>query len=109
VAIENDTGREISLIRYHVVNESKRALKRVCLKMVFFDSFGQPVGGETFYEKVSLTRHRRAEFITPLKHYAADGERIAVILSAVETDSDTWRSPSDTKQLLHEMRKYSLL
>ncbi len=29
VAIENDTGREISLIRYQVVNGSKRALKRL--------------------------------------------------------------------------------
>lgn len=109
VAIENDTGREISLIRYQVVNESKRALKRVCLKMLFFDSFGQPVGSEMFFEKVSLTRHRRAEFITPLKHYAADGGRIAVTLSAVETDSDTWRSQSDTKQLLDEMKKNSPL
>jgi hypothetical protein len=108
VAIENDTGREISLIRYQVVNESKRALKRVFLKMVFFDSFGQPVGGETFSEEVSLKRHRRAEFITPLKHYAPNGERIAVTLSAVETDSDTWRSQSDTKQLLEEMKKNSL-
>jgi hypothetical protein len=73
--------------------------------MLFFDSFGQPVGGEMFFEKVSLTRHRRAEFITPLKHYAADGGRIAVTLSVVETDSDTWRSQSDTKQLLDEMKR----
>jgi hypothetical protein len=99
VAIQNDTGREISLIHYQVLNETKGSLKRVLLKIVFFDPFGNPIGGEVFSEQMNLKGHRHAEFLTPLKHYAGEAvARVAIAISAVETDKDTWKddSPSNS-------------
>jgi hypothetical protein len=106
VSIQNDSGRGISLIHYQVSNETKRSLRRVVLKVIFFDSHGNPVGGDMFTEQMSLKRHRHAEFLTPLKHYAGeDIGRVAVVLSAVETDKDTWKDDSPSKQLLDEMKE----
>jgi hypothetical protein len=106
VAIQNDTGREISLIHYQVLNETNRSLKRVSLRVVFFDPFGKLVGGEVFCEHMNLKGHHHAEFLTPLRHYA--GERIgtvAVAISEIEADKDTWKDNSPFKQLLDEMKQ----
>lgn len=101
VVILNDDGRGISLIRYRVLNETSRNLRRVFLKLVFFDRFGKPLGGEVFSEQMDLKGHRHAEFLTPLKHYAGDGvAKVAVIVSQVETNKDTWKDTSTTKQIL---------
>lgn len=106
VAIQNDTGREISLIQYQVLNETKRSLKRVFLKVVFFDPFGEAVGGEVFAEQMNLKGHRHAEFLTPLKHYAGAGvARVGITISAVETDKETWKDKSPSEQLLDQMKR----
>jgi hypothetical protein len=105
VVIQNDTGREISLIRYQVLNETNRSLRRVSLKVLFVDPFGKPIGGEVFSEHMKLKRHGHADFLTPLKHYARDGVRVAVTVSEVETDKDTWKNDSRFRQLLDEMKR----
>lgn len=94
VAIQNDTGREISLIQ------------RVFLKVVFFDPFGEAVGGEVFAEQMNLKGHGHAEFLTPLKHYAGAGvARVGITISAVETDKETWKDKSPSEQLLDQMKR----
>jgi hypothetical protein len=106
IAIQNDTGREISLIHYQVVNETKRSVKRVFLRVEFFDPWGKPVGGEGFAEQMSLKGHHHAEFLTPLKHYAGAGvARVAIAISAVQTDKDTWKDDSTSRKLLDEMKQ----
>jgi hypothetical protein len=106
VAIQNDSGREISLMHYQVLNETKRSLKGVLLKVIFFDPFGEPVGGEVFAERMNLKGHCHAEFLTPLKHYAGAGvARVGIAISAVETDKETWKNDSSSKQLLDQMKE----
>lgn len=106
VVIQNDTGREISLIHYQVRNETRRSLKRVFLKVVFFDPLGKPLGGETFAEQMNLKGHRYTEFLTPLKYYAGVGvASVGITISAVETDKDTWKDNSTSKQLLDQMKE----
>ena len=103
VAIQNDTGREISLIHYKILNRTKRRLNSVMLKLVFFDSWGKPLGGEAFSEQMVLRGSRHAEFVTPIKQYVGPGvARVVIVLSAVETDKDTWRDDSASKPLLEE-------
>ena len=67
VAIENDNGRQISLIRYRVENQTERTIKGVGVKLVFFDPMHKPIGGETFFEHMKLKRRGQLEFLTPLK------------------------------------------
>ena len=54
VAIENDGGRQVSLIHYRIRNETKHTVKSVSLKIVVFDQWRKPVGGEAFSEHMSL-------------------------------------------------------
>jgi hypothetical protein len=106
VAIQNDTGREISLIRYQVLNETGRSVRRLSLKLIFFDPFDKAIGGEVFSEQMDLKGHGHAEFLTPLKHYAGEGvARVAVAISEVETDKGTWKDDTPSQQLLDEMKQ----
>jgi len=49
VAIENDNGRQVSLIHYRMVNQTEHIVKSVSLKIVVFDRWRKPVGGEEFF------------------------------------------------------------
>lgn len=104
VAIENDSGRQISLIRYRVENQTERTIKGVGVKLVFFDRMHKPIGGETFFEHMKLKRRGQLEFLTPLKNYAASGGTVAIAISMVNTDKETWQS-LDPKQVLEEMKQ----
>jgi hypothetical protein len=104
VRIENDSGRQMSLIHYRIRNETTHTVKSVFLKIVVFDQWHKPVGGEMFSEHMSLKGHQQAEFLTPLRNYAADGGRVLVFVSAIKTDEDTWHNTSDLKDFLQEMK-----
>jgi hypothetical protein len=104
VGIENDNGRQVSLIRYRIMNETKHTVKSVSLKIVVFDQWRKPVGGEQFSEHMSLKDHHQAEFLTPLRNYAADGGRVLIFVSAIETDKNIWHNKSDLKDFLQEMK-----
>jgi hypothetical protein len=104
VAIENDSGRQVSFIHYRIRNETKHTVESVSLKIAVFDQWRKPVGGEVFSEHMSLKGHHQAEFLTPLRNYAADGGRVLVFVSAIRTDKDTWHNTSDVKDYLQEMK-----
>jgi hypothetical protein len=104
VAIENDNGRQVSLIHYRMVNQTEHIVKSVSLKIVVFDRWRKPVGGEEFSEHMSLKGHQQAEFLTPLRNYAADGGRVLVFVSAIKTDKDTWHNTSDLMDFVQEMK-----
>jgi hypothetical protein len=104
VGIENDGGRQISLMRYRVENQTDRTIKGVSVRMVFFDAMHKPLGGEIFFEHMNLKGHRQLEFVTPLRNYAAQGGTVAIAISIVKTDKDTWQS-LDPKQVLEEMKQ----
>jgi hypothetical protein len=104
VGIENDDGRQVSLIHYRIMNETKHTIKSVSFKIVVFDLWGKPVGGEGFSEQMSLKGHHHSEFLTPLRNYAADGGRVLIFVSAIETDKDIWHNKSDLKNFLQEMK-----
>jgi hypothetical protein len=104
VAIENDSGRQVSFIHYRIRNDTKHTVKSVSLKIVVFDRWRKPVGGEVFSEHMSLKGHQQAEFLTPLRNYATDGGKVLVLVSAIKTDKDTWHNTSDLKDYLQEIK-----
>jgi len=102
--IENDAGKQISLLHYRVVNQTEQTIKSVSLKVLFFGPMHKPIGGEVFVEHMNLKGRHQLEFVTPLSHYAADSGKIVIAISRVETAKNNWES-LDSKRLLEEMKE----
>lgn len=106
VTIQNDEGRQISFVHYKLENTGKNTLKGVFVKLVFFDQFGRPTGGEMFLEHVDLRRGHHGQFQTALSHYAGmDIGTVGITISAANTDRDHWKDGTPTQQIVSQMKE----
>ncbi len=95
---------EFKIVNQPGVPARLKNLKSVSLKVLFFGPMHKPIGGEVFVEHMNLKGRHQLEFVTPLRHYAADGGKIVIAISRVETAKNNWES-LDSKRLLEEMKE----
>ncbi len=103
VEIRNDSGRQLSELKYSLRNEAGSKLRAIHILLTFFNDRNEPLGGEHLSVSPTLKPGKNHQFVASLSHYVDSGQRVAIAITDFQTETQTWHG--DHKVIIDAMKR----